>query len=100
MKNTVEEVFGLNDVVVSEVVNALLTNGAKTATAYLSPKHVVRASIRLIKGKLPPKHSKTVEVLVTIGAPNYAAREFIKTCKKAGEPFPVKKIQLKFPVKK
>ncbi len=25
------------------------------------------------------------------------ARQFIKICKKAGEPFPVKKIQLKFP---
>jgi hypothetical protein len=32
----------------------------------------------------------------TIGKPNYEEREFIKKCKKAGEPFPVKKIQVKF----
>jgi hypothetical protein len=34
-------------------------------------------------------------VTPTIGIPNYL-REFIRKCKKAGEPFPVKKIQLKF----
>jgi len=39
-------------------------------------------------------------MVLTIGRPNYAEREFIKLCKKAGEPFPVKKMQLKFYPKK
>lgn len=41
------------------------------------------------------------DFVLTIGAPNYREREFIKQCQKAGEPFPVRKVQLKFyPVKK
>jgi hypothetical protein len=36
-----------------------------------------------------------------VGAPNYLALAFIKQCVKAGEPFPLKKFQIKhYPVKK
>ena len=37
-----------------------------------------------------------VTFLVTIGKPNYAERKFIEKLKQSGEPFPVKKLQLKF----
>lgn len=85
---------------VSDVVVACLETGAKTATKYISDKLVIRVSAKLIGGKLPPKRVKSLGFVLTIGAPNFEAREFIKVCKKAKEPFPVKKIQLKFPSKK
>jgi hypothetical protein len=85
---------------ITNVVNALLENGAKTATKFISPKLVIRASQRLYRGKLPPSNSRSIDIVLTIGAPNYEAREFIKACKKAKEPFPIKKIQLRFPPEK
>jgi len=40
-------------------------------------------------------------MVVTYGAPNYIEAKFVKVCKKAGEPFPVKKIQFRpFPKKR
>lgn len=50
-------------------------------------------------GKLPRKGSK-IEVVLTHGRPNYAQRQFIRRCQRAGEPFPVRKVQLRFPVKR
>lgn len=74
------------------VVDAVLCKTLKTARLYLSDKYVVKATRR---GKWD-KRDRSVHVLVTVGAPNYLERKFIKACKKAKEPFPVKKIQLKF----
>ena len=34
---------------------------------------------------------------LTCGKPNFAERAFVKKAVKAGEPFPVRKVQLKFP---
>lgn len=83
---------------VGKVLEALTTNNAYKAAYYLSDKLVVRMSRKLYRGKLPSKISNE-EVILVIGRPNYEQREFIKLCKKAGESFPVKKIQLKFPPK-
>ena len=73
--------------------------GAKTATKYLDEKTVVRATWR---NKVYSRKSVLrKEMVVTFGAPNYLERRFILACKKAGEPFPVKKIQFRFyPTKK
>ena len=71
----------------------IIKGGAIKATAYISPKMTVKAHRR---GKIN-KRSRSVEMVFTVGAPNYEEREFIKKCKKAGEPFPVKKIQVKWP---
>lgn len=73
------------------VVEACL-DGAKRAEIFISKNLSVRAARR----HKPDKRSSITEILVTIGKPNYAGREFVKLCKKAGEPFPVKKIQMKF----
>ena len=81
---------------ISNVVFTLLDSGARTATKYISEKLVIRASLKLAGKKLPAKNVRIIEMVLTIGAPNYEAREFIKICKKAKEPFPDKKIQLKF----
>lgn len=63
------------------------------ATKYISPKEIVRATRKTYGKKI--RHGN-IEIHLTIGRPNYAEREFIKLCQKAGEPFPIKKIQLKY----
>jgi len=81
----------------SQALSALIKNEAVSATKYISDKIIVRTTRRAYKGKFAKDR---LEILFTIGKPNFAEREFIKKLKKAGEPFPVKKIQLKFPNKK
>jgi hypothetical protein len=73
----------------------LLKIGVRKATRYMSPEYVVKATRRMYAGKLYGK-SRTIEIVVTIGKPNYEEREFIKKCKKVGEPFPVKGVQCLF----
>jgi hypothetical protein len=72
----------------------------RQATSYESEKLVVKATAQTYgkngKRKRPDLRTNRETFLVTVGAPNYAEREFIKQLVKAGEPFPVKKIQLKF----
>lgn len=77
-----------------EVVDALLVNKARIATKFITPKLVVRATRRRERGKLPTRGN--FDLSVTIGRPNFSERQFIRACKKAGEPFPVKKVQLRF----
>jgi hypothetical protein len=81
------------------VVRTLDAANARSATAYISPRRILRATRRLYGGRIDRRRA-TDEILITIGRPNYAERQFIKVLKKAGEPFPVKKVQLKFPPKK
>lgn len=79
------------------VISALVQSQAKTATKYLSDKLVVRATWRT-----PPsgRHTRE-EVVVTFGVPNYRERDFVAACKKAGDPLPVRKVQLRaYPIKK
>ena len=78
------------------VVQALLETGAHRATRYHDPKRVLSAQRVLFEGRIYARDSRAV-IVVKIGSPNYAERAFIKACQKAGERFPVKKIQLKFP---
>lgn len=83
----------------SKVASALLETGARRATLYLSPNFTIRAVRPVYR-----KHPKVVEdqrytrgeIRFAIGAPNYAERQFIRKLKLANEPFPVKKVQLKF----
>lgn len=82
---------------VVEVVDTIL-NGKDVikATKYVSPTLIVRGvrkTYKLVGRK--PKDEGNLEVILTIGKPNYVEREFVALCKKAKEPFPVKKIQLK-----
>lgn len=80
----------------SRVAAALLDSGARKATLYLSTKLTIKASRPVYAGKFEDKRSSRAEILFTTGAPNFEERLFIRRCLKAGEPFPVKKIQLKF----
>lgn len=67
------------------------------ATKYVSEKQTIKVTRRRYKrGSYHRTKSDRGEFLVTAGRPNFAERLFIKRAKKAGEPFPVKKIQLKY----
>ena len=72
-------------------VVAYLINGRKRATKYLSPSLVVKGSCR----HKSRRNGRTIEIVLTVGRPNWSEREFIKKAKKAGEPFPIRKLQLK-----
>jgi len=73
----------------SDVIDHLISNDIRSAVKYLSPKLVVRATWR---HKPSARHTRE-EMVVTYGAPNYLEVAFVKLLKKAGEPFPVLKIQ-------
>lgn len=81
---------------VTEVIKELIAKGAHTAIKYVSPKEVVKATRRLSLGRIRANETN-LDVVLTMGRPNFAARKFIKQALKAGEPFPVKKILLTFP---
>lgn len=76
----------------ARAIHALQNNpSAKRATVYVLPNHTVKATR---KDKFD-KRNRYETFIVTAGDPNYLERKFIKACKKAGEPFPVKKVQVK-----
>lgn len=86
----------------SRVAAALLESGARKATLYLSPKLTIKASIPVYRpnGRWPKKvedaRANRTEIVFTAGAPNFEERMFIRAALKAGEPFPIKRVQLKF----
>ncbi len=80
---------------ITNVIEQLLRTEAIKAVKYLAPNQIVRAVRRKIIGKGIDKRGN-IEISLTIGRPNYIERDFVKLCQKAKEPFPVKKIQIKF----
>lgn len=64
----------------------------RKVTAYISDKFVVRLTRQFKYNKRNTRET----LLLTYGRPNYEERAYIALLKKAKEPFPVKKIQLKF----
>lgn len=77
----------------AQVIKALETRPlARRATLYIDTKLVVSACRR-------HKFSRRAlreEFVLKIGRPNYLERAFIQVCKKAGEPLPLRRVQLKF----
>ena len=90
----IEESMKIPLSIVTKVVETLLVSGAKTVTKYLDDKTILRASRPTYDGKFGTGNTT---IILTIGRPNFAERQFIKLCKKAKEKFPIAKIQLKFP---
>lgn len=82
---------GRSSDVIDTLISSLVKSGARQATKYVSPTQTIKATRR----HKPNKRDLRVEFVLTIGRPNYKERAFIKTAKKAGEPFPIKKVQLK-----
>jgi hypothetical protein len=78
----------------SDVIQSILDNSdVYQATKYLSEKEIVRATLKRFHKRISKTGNR--DIVLTIGRPNFKERLFIKSCKKAGEPFPIKKIQLK-----
>jgi hypothetical protein len=81
---------------IAKAVEGLLEYGARKATVYQHPLLTVVAT-RRFKSR---KGQRFTEIILTIGSPNYRNRLFVKDALKAGEPFPVKRVQLEwFPQK-
>lgn len=78
---------------IGEVVSCcLVIPNVRRATAYINEKFTVKAT----RQRREDRGDNSATILVTVGAPNFVERRFIRLAKKAGEPFPIKKIQLKF----
>lgn len=85
---------------IQPVINVLFTTGAHTATKFVKPNLVVKATRVLYSGKLVPKNQMQ-RIAITIGRPNVKQKQFAQMCVKAGEPFPVKNVQIEvIPVKR
>lgn len=80
------------------VVSSLIVmNDLRKAVKFIGPNLVVK----LTSQRKYSKRERQRTFLLTIGKPNFAERKFVKECKKAGEPFPVEKVQLQgHPVKR
>ena len=65
----------------TEMVEEIIIGGAYKATKYLSDKLTVKATRKRYKGKL--RKGENVDIVLTIGKPNYEEREKIKRAKKA-----------------
>ncbi|MGH8651728.1 MAG: hypothetical protein ACREYE_05875 [Gammaproteobacteria bacterium] len=75
-----------------QLAEAILEGGAKKATKYFSPREVLKATLQ---GKRDRRNTRNT-ILFTYGVPNYQEQVFIRAALAADEPFPIKKIQLKF----
>ena len=81
---------------IKQIFDLAIMSDARKFTKYLSKDCTVKVSRRFKVDKRDTRQS----FVVSFGKPNYAERKFIKSCLKAKEPFPVKKIQTKtFPVR-
>ena len=91
------EKYDVPAAIVGKVVRTLLESGAHKVTAYLSPNQTVKACRKMYEGKISTPRDTRADVTVTVGVPNYSERRFIKMARAAGEPFPIKKLQIKQP---
>lgn len=79
------------------------TSVAKVVEVMLSSPDVYRATVyqderTTVKMTRLHKHdrrSRSASFVLTVGVPNYLERLCIKVLKRAGEPLPVKKVQMK-----
>lgn len=81
----------MNAICVANLFMSLVNPEVRKATAYLSDKLVVK----MTRQRRFKARDRSHTLVLTYGKPNYLEREFIKQCKKAGVPFPIRKVQLK-----
>lgn len=82
---------------ITSTIEACIRAGAHRAFRVLSEGQVVRATRPHYKGG---PSNRSLEFVVSVCKPNYAEREFIRKCKRAGEPIPVRKVQLRYAPKR
>ncbi len=66
----------------AELADCILVDGAYKATKYLSDKLTIKATRKRYKGKFLKNHA--IDIVFTMGKPNYEEREVIKRRKKEG----------------
>lgn len=64
----------------------------RSASVFQAPDFVITATRR---GKCDGRAMHS-ELVLTVGKPNFRGRAFVKACLKAGEPFPVRKVQVRW----
>ncbi len=79
----------------AELVECILVGGSYKSTKYLNEKLTVKATRKRYGGKIL-KRMKTVDIILTIGKPNYEEREFIKRWKFGDGKFPINGIVSKY----
>lgn len=70
---------------------------ARSAAVLLTPRDVVTVSRRTYRRR--PRASLTAtrhEFAVTCGRPNVELRDYVRDCVKVGEPFPVRKLKIRY----
>jgi hypothetical protein len=80
--------------VFAELAECILVDGAYKATKYLSPTLTIKATRKRYKGKILKGHA--IDIVFTVGKPNYEERGVIKQQKKMGVVFPMNHIPKKF----
>ena len=75
---------------VARVINLVLSDSSVKKASYIISPVLTITGTRRCKTR---KNDRTVEMVLTIGKPNFANRQFIKLAKASGEPFPIKKIR-------
>lgn len=96
MKTKLQQLTPKLSISVSHAFTAIMDMDARQAVVYQSPYTCVKVT-RQFK---PNKRNTRESFVLTIGRPNAAGEKFVKLCQKAGEPFPIRKVQLKFYPKK
>ena len=75
--------------VIGQLVATVAEEPVKRATKYVSTNLVIKAT------NVHSRQFRSRQIVVSIGPPNVREQKFIKYCKTAGEPFPVRKVQIK-----
>jgi len=76
------------------LARCIIKHKARKATKYLSNDLRIVATRRTYKRACHKRGP--VEILFTIGKPNYLDRKFLKECKRLRLPFPAKDVYMKF----
>lgn len=82
---------------VASTIQSVIAADAWKGVLYVSPKEVIRVTRERYNRKFK---GYQLDLRVHIGPPNYIERDFIKDARRAGETFPLKKVQLQSPPKK
>ena len=69
--------------VFAELAEEILVGGAYKATKYLNDKLTIKATRKRYKGKFS-RSTEAIDIVFTVGKPNYEEREQIKRGKKLG----------------
>lgn len=67
-----------------------VSSDLRSAVKYVSPQLRAKATKRFKTSAA----SKGMEIVVTVGKPNWSERKFVKQCELAGEKFPVQRLQM------